>query len=271
MASPPFAIAETTPGDTDPIVNFPEAERTFRDVVESWLLAEHSTSGHHTFLFNTTVERDADSTWDIGSILYNETLGCLQICTDDDPQTFTNIDFPVGTRIPFQQTTPPTNWTKESDAAYNDAIICGTTGSVGTAGTTAVGSVLTSRTIAEANLPAVTKSVTGTVASTGTGSGSGSGTAASEGGHAHSNNAAADGGDTVAEQNPNDVSVKSGGSGGATVNGGAHTHSVSVTVTVSSVSVSGSLASGVTAALGSGTAMDFAAKRFSCSIGQKAA
>lgn len=37
MATPPFAIAETTPQSADVVLNFPAAERTFRDIVESWL------------------------------------------------------------------------------------------------------------------------------------------------------------------------------------------------------------------------------------------
>lgn len=37
MATPPFAIAETVPADTDLISQYPVAEHTFRDIVESWL------------------------------------------------------------------------------------------------------------------------------------------------------------------------------------------------------------------------------------------
>lgn len=37
MATPPFSITETVPGDTDFMSVYPVAERTFRDVVESWL------------------------------------------------------------------------------------------------------------------------------------------------------------------------------------------------------------------------------------------
>lgn len=45
MASPPFNIAETSPGDSDIASQFPALERTFRDVVESWLLVEGNTNG----------------------------------------------------------------------------------------------------------------------------------------------------------------------------------------------------------------------------------
>lgn len=45
MASPPFSIAETIPADDDFASQFPGTERTFRDIVESWLLVEGNTSG----------------------------------------------------------------------------------------------------------------------------------------------------------------------------------------------------------------------------------
>lgn len=42
--------------------------------------------------------------------------------------------FPTGTRLLFQQTAAPTGWTKDSAAAYNSAMVVGTTGSVGSGG-----------------------------------------------------------------------------------------------------------------------------------------
>lgn len=47
MASPPFSIAETIPADNDIVSQFPLTERTFRDVVESWLLINHNINGRH--------------------------------------------------------------------------------------------------------------------------------------------------------------------------------------------------------------------------------
>jgi hypothetical protein len=54
--------------------------------------------------------------------------------------------FPVGTRMPFQQTTPPTGWTKEIGAAYNDATLRFTTGTVATGGTQGFDVTFASRT-----------------------------------------------------------------------------------------------------------------------------
>ena len=54
--------------------------------------------------------------------------------------------FSAGARILFQQTTPPTGWTKESNSAYNDAILAFTTGSVSTSGAVALSSLFASQT-----------------------------------------------------------------------------------------------------------------------------
>ena len=55
--------------------------------------------------------------------------------------------FSAGARILFQQTTPPTGWTKETGASYNDAILAFTTGTVSTGGSVGVNSLFTSQTL----------------------------------------------------------------------------------------------------------------------------
>ena len=68
-------------------------------------------------------------------------LGAIPRCDPSDgklPASFipsTYDAFPTGTRLLFQQTTAPTGWTKDSAAAYNSAMVVGTTGSVGSGGT----------------------------------------------------------------------------------------------------------------------------------------
>lgn len=47
MASPPFTINEAVPEDDDIVSQFPSVERTYRDVVESWLLVNHNVNGRH--------------------------------------------------------------------------------------------------------------------------------------------------------------------------------------------------------------------------------
>lgn len=53
---------------------------------------------------------------------------------------------PVGTRCLFQQTTPPTGWTKETGAAYENAALRMTTGAVATGGSATFTATFASRT-----------------------------------------------------------------------------------------------------------------------------
>ncbi len=47
MATPPFLPDETKPGASDLISLFPAVEQTFRDVMETWMLVGHNTTGEH--------------------------------------------------------------------------------------------------------------------------------------------------------------------------------------------------------------------------------
>lgn len=147
MASPPFSIAETTPGDDDVVLLFPALERTFRDVVESWLLIEHDTYGHHKLPSLTSTERDADTNWSVGALIYNETLKTLQFATGADPEVWHTVGFDTGTRVLFQQTNAPTGWTKESSSTYNDVMMRFTTGAVATGGSVAASAAFVSQAV----------------------------------------------------------------------------------------------------------------------------
>jgi hypothetical protein len=130
MASPPFNPNETVPTDNGIVSQFPGQERTFREIIESWIIWEHGRSGHHAFLQQTTASRDGDTTWEAGSVVYNTTLGSFQFCTSIGPVVWKNLSFETGVRAFFNQTAAPLGWTKESDAAYENAGIKLTTGTV---------------------------------------------------------------------------------------------------------------------------------------------
>ncbi len=133
MASPPYNPNEAAPGNTDVVANFPAAERTFRDIMESWMLEEHGRSGHHTFPSLTTAERDAITDWEVGSLIWNETTLRFEIAAPADPDTWTgtgHLQAPSGTRMFFQQTSAPSGWTKVTDSSYNDIALRLVTGSV---------------------------------------------------------------------------------------------------------------------------------------------
>jgi len=137
------------------------------------------------------------------------------------------LPFPATTAMIFVQTSAPTGWTKVT-STDNAALrlVSGTASSGGTANFT---TAFTSRSIAEANLPNVTKGVSGTVTST-----------PSVGGVtpvklAHVDSA------TLVDTDTGDVNV--------------YTTDKYGTLQIANV-----FSSGVTSALGSGTAMDFAVK-----------
>lgn len=150
-ASTPFSIAETTPQDTDVASAFPATERTYRDVVETWLLAISTVYGYTRVPALTTTQRNSETNWAVGNMIYNTTLARLQAVTAIGPVTWAdalgpNDNFPSGTRMLFQQTSAPTGWTKESGAAYENITFMGTTGGVGTGGAATFTAVFTSRT-----------------------------------------------------------------------------------------------------------------------------
>lgn len=59
MASPPFDITTSIPGDSDLISIHPAQARTYRDIVESWLLLLSDTYGRVKVLSGDTTARDA--------------------------------------------------------------------------------------------------------------------------------------------------------------------------------------------------------------------
>lgn len=75
--------------------------------------------------------------------------------------------FASGTRMLFQQTAAPTNWTKDT-SSFNNRALRLVTGTASSGGNTAFTSVFAARTIAQGNLPNYTLSHTLDVASQGT-------------------------------------------------------------------------------------------------------
>ena len=169
---------------------------------------------------------------------------------------------PSGTRLLFQQTTPPPGWTK--DVSHNNTAVRIVSGTVSTGGTANLTDVFKQWSILQANLPSVGFVLSGTAANhvhTGTFTGA----TDTHGGHAHSYN------------RPTSDIIRPGGSGAAvwaaslsgtnTGSAGSHNHSVVVSGTVNA---SGSLGlSGVALSGGSGTPLDFRAKYVDFTIGEK--
>lgn len=167
MASPPFSIAETTPGDSDFIRLFPAAERTFRDIVESWLTLEHdATTGRHKFPVDTTANL-AGNNYAAGSMRYDTTLDVLQVSPDGS--IWDTVSIPPSNSMLIRNTaaTAPAGWTKVTLGANYAIVGSDSTPATIDGGSTGFTSVFTSRTIAQANLPNVNFTVSGTAASDG--------------------------------------------------------------------------------------------------------
>lgn len=90
MASPPFNVNQSLPGDTDIVSQHPPNARTFRDVVESWLGINHDTNGNH---FRVDIPRSASPTTPAASIdvLFTSTTGRLKIKHPDGSEEFVGI------------------------------------------------------------------------------------------------------------------------------------------------------------------------------------
>lgn len=275
MAFPPLTINEAVPGDSDIVSQFPSLERTFRNDLEDFLLVGHNTYGYSAHPSLTTAERDSETNWPVGTLIYNETIGQMQMTTSVDPDVWHTPGFASGTRMLFQQTNAPTGWTKDSTATYNEAVICGTTGSVGTAGSVS-SETLFARTGTDAvtlvagNIPTLTAGNFAWAGTAATHTHSFSATTSSNGSHSHD----FDNGFEDGEQISPGGNASRGGtelSNQSTSSDGAHTHTVSgttgasgaLTVTMSSMSYTNGSQTTFTPAI------DCRVKRFSVIVATK--
>lgn len=107
MASPPFDIAQTTPQDNDIVSTFPAAERTYRDVVESWLLIDHNTSGQHAFVTLPNAAAPASPGASL-TRLYADTSGNPKMRTGAAGSE--EMLIPPGVLFPYTGATAPDGW-----------------------------------------------------------------------------------------------------------------------------------------------------------------
>lgn len=112
MATPPFALQTTIPGDSDIVSQFPATERINRDVIQSWLLANHDVNGNHLqaiFPWQSSVVATPGSSL---IAVYADAVGRLKIVYPDGSIGFVGI--PPGsiihTAMKAAITTPPVGW-----------------------------------------------------------------------------------------------------------------------------------------------------------------
>ncbi len=140
-ATAPFDPDQTKPADTDVVSQYPAIERTFRDIIESWLVIDHDkTVGGHDQL--TLIDQTSDPTyaanqigiWNNGDVLSTRVAaGTVTVLSA----------IPVGSVTDFAGSVVPAGWL----AAFGQAVsrtgsttalfaVLGTTYGVGDGSTT---------------------------------------------------------------------------------------------------------------------------------------
>lgn len=115
MASPPFNLNITIPGDTDIVSQFPGVDRTHLGIFNSWLLTDHNVNGTHTqstYLQvgvadsggNTAVAPQPAAN---NSAIYRDTDKGMKIVNGDDLTVEYMGFLPVGSVIAFAGSTAP--------------------------------------------------------------------------------------------------------------------------------------------------------------------
>lgn len=104
-------------------------------------IVENLTSGAFAVTFGNGVGSPVTIAQNTRAVVITDGTNGPRIAADNA------AEFASGTRMVFQQTAAPTNWTKESSATYNEAALQFVTGSVGTGGSLAFGSAFASRSL----------------------------------------------------------------------------------------------------------------------------
>ncbi len=153
MATPPFLPDESKPADADIVSQYPAVERTFRDIMETWLLVDHDTAGEHAQV--TLPERGSDPSQatNTGFVYTKDDSGDTELYYEDDSGNVVQVTlngalnaggFPANTSLLFYQSLAPTGWTKDvASTLGNHAIrvMTDVAWSAGTKGNTAFDSV----------------------------------------------------------------------------------------------------------------------------------
>lgn len=108
MASPPYVLATTTPADNGIVSQFPLDERTLRDIIQSWILANHDSNGNHTVM-NTVLQSGTPATPSTGiNSVYADVNGRLKYIRPDGTVNFVGI--PPGTVIHGASSSTPVGY-----------------------------------------------------------------------------------------------------------------------------------------------------------------
>ncbi len=107
-ASAPFDPDETKPADSDVVSQYPAIERSFRDIIESWLVIDHDKTigGHDQISF---VDQASDPTYASGVIGVWNNAGVLSTRVASGAITVLS-SIPAGTVVDYAGASAPTGW-----------------------------------------------------------------------------------------------------------------------------------------------------------------
>ena len=118
MASPPFSLNNTVPGDTDTVSQFPLLDRSDKGVISSWILTDHNVDGTH----NASSYPQVGTTLSDGSsvvptptpaagrtAIYRDVGGLRQKNGDTGAVEFL-LGVPPGAIVMWGASAPPTGW-----------------------------------------------------------------------------------------------------------------------------------------------------------------
>ncbi len=119
MATSPFTLNITIPGDTDIVSQFPGVDRTHLDILNSWLKTDHNVNGTHNYSTYLQVGV-ADSGGNTASApapaanntaIFRDTDGALKAKRGDDSSVEFLGGVPPGIGpLPYAGATLPTGW-----------------------------------------------------------------------------------------------------------------------------------------------------------------
>ena len=114
MASPPFSLSTTSPGDTDIASVFPTLDRSDKDVIQSWLLSVLNTYGRATQLpldgVGTTYGLVSAPTPSAGTTtIYRAASGYVEMI-DGETSTVQTVGVPPGTILDYAGASLPNGY-----------------------------------------------------------------------------------------------------------------------------------------------------------------
>jgi hypothetical protein len=154
MASAPFVIDDSAPADNAIISQFPTAERSFRDIVSSYLDTNHNpTTGNHKWL---TLDEQSSAPSGLADkfVLYYR-AGVLYYKNDNGSETAFQ-EFAAGTKVVFYQASAPTGYTQDTSITDRVLRVVSTAGG-GTGGSWTISGIsVNDHTLSQSRIPAHT-------------------------------------------------------------------------------------------------------------------